>query len=122
MIYNHTAALINYEDGGPSIPVLLPVLGPGGVNYTPQRLQAMAMVALALQHIGDTKKQIELLTEALRLSPDSAAANFYLGIVYHEANFDQKVARSYMERARQLGNAADRAAVDKMLGFFPPAK
>ena len=121
MIYNHTAVAINFEDGRPSIPVLLPVLGPGGATYTPQRLQAMAMVGLALQHIGDTKKQIELLTEALRLAPDSVAANFYMGDAYDLENHTA-AARRYYERARKLGDAAVRARVDSRLGSTPMLK
>ncbi|HVA89701.1 MAG TPA: hypothetical protein VNL71_07645, partial [Chloroflexota bacterium] len=120
MVYNHAVAYTDYDHGKPRLPVLLAEFGPEGAAYTPQRLQAMAQLALGIES-SDRAERMARMTEALRLAPDSAASNYYLAVEYHEAN-DNPTARAYMARARQLGDAADRAAVDRMLSFIPPFK
>ena len=115
-VYRRAITLLDYDQGkpSPSLPILLPEMGPAGATYTPQRLQAMAQVALALKSWGNTQKQLALLTEAVRLAPDSVAANYYLGNVYDLENH-RAAARPYYERARQLGDASVRALVDEDL-------
>lgn len=90
-IYNRAAALMDYERGDAQhgqqvVKVLLPELvaepaTPSQVQYTPQRLQALADTALADKEMsfGSNKEAIAHMKEAVKMYPDSAAVQYYLG-------------------------------------------
>ena len=90
-MYNHAAYLLDYEDsqyhnGQPTLKVLFPevVMGdslPGQVAYTPERLQALADALLAHTQQGFwSYKEIKAhAEEAVKLYPDSAPVQYYLG-------------------------------------------
>lgn len=113
-IYNHAAALLDYErgdvqNGKQMVKVLLPELvaertQPEQVQYTPERLQALADTALAREEIsfGSNKEALAHMREAVKLYPDSAVTNYYLG----EATpyQDKAGATAAYQKAVQLGD------------------
>ncbi len=90
-MYNHAAFLLDYEDsqyhgGQPILKVPLPEAmtkpaSPNQVQYTPERLQALADTALAYGEmgIGSNKEAITHMKEAAKLYPNSGTVQYYLG-------------------------------------------
>jgi len=69
-IYNRAASLLNYDDGQPCLKVMLPGFAANSRTYTPQRLQAMARVAISIVDTahGDQAALPEL-KQAISLAP-----------------------------------------------------
>jgi tetratricopeptide (TPR) repeat protein len=86
-IYHRASGLLNYDQGQPNVDVLLPDFASGEANYTPQRLQAMAHVAIAVVYFaaGDNRAEQEL-KQAIQLAPESAIPHFYLGKILYAHN------------------------------------
>ncbi len=123
-VYKQAAYVLNYEGskftGKPFVRVLLPEFGmaPGDIAETPERLQAMAYVALSLEHgeIGNPLG-IEETQNAVRLYPDSPVANYYLGEqLLGRHRHEAKVA--YM-KAAQLGDPQVKAEAHKRGDSLP---
>ena len=126
--YNHAAYLLDYEVAGPEkgrskAKVLLPELSaeptaPEQVQYTPERLQALADTALAHEEIGleNGQKAIAHMKEAVTLYPDSAAVHYYLGEVLPSRTPEQKAA---YKKAAELGDDATVAAAKERLAVLP---
>ena len=109
-VYHHTADGLNFEDsdnrsGKAHLRVLLPEFGveAGKINYTSERLQAMAQVAIAIYvGVSDQKKTLALLRGATRLYPTSAVAQYYLAERLVGMG-DAKGAQEANDRATALG-------------------
>lgn len=140
-IYNRAAALMDYERGDvqhgePSVKVLLPELVAGQpvgnqAPYTPEHLQALAETALAYSEMsfGSNKEAIGHMRDAVKLFPDSATVQYYLGealsgsyyVMLDSPAKDKVAARAAYEddkkgqevaykKAAELGNETTRAA------------
>ncbi len=121
LVYNHAAYSLDYQDseshgGKPTLVVLLPELTPeptlpDQVRYTPERLQALAEVAIAHQEsgFGSSKDAIAHMQEAVRLYPNSPVTNYYLGEVQLRAG-SSAVAKAAYQKAAQMGDAQVTAA------------
>ncbi len=145
--YNHAASLLDFEGskdngGKPALKVLFPeiVLGdalPEQVEYTPERLQALADTALAHEEMGfgSNKETIAHMKEASKLYPDSAAVQYYLGEALSRSYYvfldsspkdkaatwaayqeDKKATAVAYKKAAELGNDATIAAAKERLG------
>ncbi len=118
--YRRGAYLLNYRDsenheGKPYLKVMLPTFGSGGdIPYTPQRLQALAHIAIAIEtfSFGD-KEALAHLREAARLYPDSPVAHFYLGEQLHR--MQNREAKSAYAKAAALGDDRVGAAAQEAL-------
>jgi len=123
--YNHAAYLLDYEVSGPGkgqqkVKVLLPELAaaptsPEQVQYTPERLQALADSLLAYEQQGfwSDKEVLAHAQEAAKLYPDSGVTHYYLGEVLPPSNPGQKAA---YKKAVEMGDDATVAAAKERLG------
>lgn len=124
-VYARATHLLNYQDsenhnGKPYLPVLLPEFGdgPGQVAYTPERLAAMAHVAIGYETYSFVEKQPgEHLREAVRLYPDSPVAQYYLAghLAYRAGPGHSREARDAYLAAAQLGGPEMKANVEKTM-------
>lgn len=115
-VYRRAAGLLNYMDGKQNLDVLLPDFGPGGWTYTPQRMEAMAHVAIAYQKEGFDKKLAAAdLEKAIALAPDSPVPYFYKGRSLIGRGGRSREALVSLRMAARLGDADTKAAVDKQL-------
>lgn len=112
--YRRALPNLNYDaEGRQTIPVQLPVIGPGGLPYSPQILQAMDCVGVGID--SPAGFDVPKLKEAVRLAPDSPVANFYLGRYLYSQQ--QVGAKAALERAIQLGDARTVAKAKEILPF-----
>lgn len=122
-VYNHAAAALDYEDGDvqhgkQKLKVLLPevvverTLG-DQVQYTPERLQALADTALAHEEMGfgSDKEALAHIKEAVKLFPDTAVTHYYFGEVLR--GFNDPGAKAAFEKAAQLSDDAVTVAAAK---------
>ncbi len=124
-VYKRAAHVVNYQDsqfngGKPFLKVLLPEFGsgPGQIAYTPNRLQALAHVALSLPAVfSDQTVAMPEIQKALQLYPDSAVVNYYRGELF-AAKRDKETKAAY-EKAAQLGDDQVKAAAHDALKNFP---
>jgi len=118
-VYHTAAARLNYMDGKPNLPVLLPTFGdgPNQLPYTPARLQALAYVGLGVpsSHNVDDKERVSHLDEAIRLQPDLGLAYFYKGKALVSRPGHDRETRDALRAAALYGDAGTKAAVDKMM-------
>ena len=123
-VYNRAAHLLNYRDadtngGKPYLKVLLPEFGvdPNAAVYTPQRLQAMARVALSIEEGAfGSKDALPQAQEAVRLYPASPITYFYLG---EQLKLRQKKgAKEAYEEAAALGDDRMGSAVQEELKIY----
>lgn len=116
-VYHHALGFFNYRDGKPANKVLLPEFGsgPGQWAYTPQRLQAMAHVALAEESAHfDGKEELSNLQVAAGLDPDSGIPQFYIGMyLFAHGRHDQ--AKAALQQAIQMGGDKMAAAAQEYL-------
>lgn len=129
-VYNHAAFLLDFEDsenhgGKPYLKVLLPELAaeptlPEQVQYTPERLQALADTALAHEEMGfgSSKEALNHMQEAIKLYPDSAVTHYYLGEALL-APTQRADAKTAYKKAVELGNDATAAAAKERLAVMP---
>ena len=131
LVYNRAAFLLDYE--GEAVPVVkasLPELAmeptrSSQVQYTPERLQALADTALAHRE-NDYKMERAYIQEAVKLYPDSAVIQYYLGEAladsyYHtlEHPAQDKVAMTAAyKKAVDLGDDQTVAAAKERLKMF----
>lgn len=96
--YRRALPTLNYDgQGKPMLKVLFPDIGPGGLAYSPRLLRAMVCLGIGVDASDEAR-----LKEAVRLAPDSAAANYYLGkSLYGNGKPGAKAA---LERAVALGD------------------
>ena len=120
-VYNHAAVELNYMDGKPNLPLLLPLLGmgPGQVPYTSRRLQVLAHLGLGVpgidnQFLSDEEKRGHL-EEAIHLQPDLGLAYFYKGKALVSRPGHDRETRDALRAAALYGDAGTKAAVDKMM-------
>ena len=123
-VYRRAAHLLNYRDadtngGKPYLKVLLPGFDadPNAVIYTPQRLQAMARVAISIEE-GDSgsKDALPQSREAVRLYPDSPITYFYLG--KQLGLMQKKEAKVAYQKAAALGDDQVVAAAQEELKVY----
>ena len=120
-VYKRGAHFVNYIDGHPQHPLLLPDFGPGPdqVPFTPARLQALAQVGWAEDHsdfdIAGAKKRLQ---EAIALYPDSPVPYFFRGRYEMRQYGDFAAADADFDQAQQLGNPAVDEAVQKERDVF----
>ena len=120
-VYNRAIHLLDYDpaSGRPREKVLLPELGDGSGQLpdTPQRLQAMAHLALGMELFAYSgyadQKPLEQFQWAADLAPDSAATQFYLGKYLFGKNAPG--AKAALEKAVQLGDDQTTAAAKEYL-------
>lgn len=148
-MYNHGASMQDYEDsknngGKPFLKVLFPevVLGnslPEQVQYTPEHLQALADALLSYEEkgFGSNKEAIAHMQEAVKLYPDSAVVQYYLGetlpcryyvVLYSPVKDkkalwagyeeDKKAMVAAYQKAAELGDDATVAAAKERLTPF----
>jgi len=111
--YRRALTTLNYDnDGKPKLAVLLPDIGPGGLPYSPRLLQAMICLGLG---VDDSDHEGPRLTEAVKLAPDSAAANYYLGKCLVARS--RPGAKAALERAIALGDVPTAKAAQIYLPF-----
>ncbi len=96
--YRRALKTLNYDgQGKPMLKVLFPDIGPGGLAYSPRLLRAMVCLGIGVDASDEAR-----LKEAVKLAPDSAAANYYLGkSLYGNGKPGAKAA---LERAVALGD------------------
>ncbi len=121
LVYKHGAQLLNYIDGYPRLKMMLPDFGnaTGQIAYTPQRLQALANIGWADDHITfDREAAKARLQEAVVLFPDSPIPYFYRG--RYEATYSRNpgAAEADFAKATRLGKAVDVDAVAQERQFF----
>lgn len=97
--YRRALTTLNYDEGKPKLEVLLPDIGPGGLAYSPRLLRAMVCLGIGVDASDEAR-----LKEAVKLAPDSAAANFYLGKSL--CGSGKPGAKAALERAMALGDAS----------------
>ena len=126
-VYNRAAHLLDYEDsqyhdGNPTLKVLFPevVMGdalPGQVQYTPERLQALADTVLAHEEMGleHGPEAVDHAREAVTLYPESAVTHYYLGDVILLRTPEQKAA---YKKAAELGDDRTAAAAKERLAVL----
>lgn len=120
-VYRRAAHLLNYRDadtngGKPYLKVLLPEFGvdPNAAVYTPQRLQAMARVAISIEAGAfGSKDALPQVQEAVRLYPDSPITYFYLGEQLHL--MQRKEAKAAYAKAAALGDEEIGAAAQEVM-------
>ena len=146
-VYNHAASALDYQDsdnhnGEPYLKVLLPELAlaptsPEQVQYTSAHLQALANTALSYEEkgFGSDKEAIAHMQEAVRLHPDSAVIQYYLGetltcryyvvldspirdkkVLWAGYEEDKKAMAATYKKAAELGDDATVAAAKERLG------
>jgi len=120
-VFNRAAAILDYTDGKPNLPLLLPPFGKGlgQVPYTPQRLQAMAHLGLSVpgidnQFLSDEEKRAHL-GEALHLQPNMAPAYFYQAQALAGRPGHSRETRDALRAAALYGDAGTKAAADKLM-------
>ncbi len=123
-VYSRAAHLLNYRDadtneGKPYLKVLLPEFdnSSNAIPYTPQRLQAMARVAIAIEAGAfGSKDALPQVQEAVRLYPDSPITYFYLG---EQLKLRQKKeAKAAYQKAATLGDDQVGTAVQEELKIY----
>ena len=123
-VYHRAAHLLNYQDadtngGKPYLKVLLPKFdgSPSAIPYTPQRLQAMARVAISIEEGAfGSKDALPQVQEAVRLYPDSPITYFYLG---KQLDLMQKKgAKEAYQKAAALGDDKIMAAAQEELKVY----
>jgi len=107
-IFNHAIVLFNYGAEGHRLPpVTLPAIGSriGDTPYTPQRLKALADIALSWDEF-DHKVQLQELQEATQLAPDMAVTWLYLGRYHYGRNLpgSPEIFHQAMQKVLQLDN------------------
>ena len=115
-VYQHSADGLNYMDGKPHLKVMLPTFGngEGQVPYTPELLQAMAHVGLAVNSQDDTEK-LAHLDAAIRLQPDMPQAYFYKGeTLWGEPHRDREALAAY-RTARRLSYVDTQLVIDQVM-------
>lgn len=138
-IYNHAAYARDYQDsasrnGEPSLEVLFPEIVtervlPDQVRYTPEHLQALADTALAREEMsfGSNKEARKHMLAAVKLYPDSAAVQYYLGEALADSyNFtaeypaqDKLDMTAAYKKAIKLGDDKTAAAAKERLSMYP---
>ena len=119
--YQHGAQLLNYMDGHPRLKLPLPDFGTGTgqIAYTPQRLQALADIGWADDHIDfDRQGAKARLQEAMTLFPDSPVPCFYWARYEATYSHDRKAADTDFDKAAHLGNGSAADAVNWERHFF----
>ena len=145
--YNHAASLLDFEDsenrgGKPALRVLFPEIVledalPEQVQYMPEHLQALADVLLAYKQQGFwSYKEIKAhAQEAVKLYPDSAPVQYYVGEALSGSYYavldspvkdkaaaqaayqeDKKATVAAYQKAAELGDDATVAAAKERLG------
>ena len=91
---------------------------PDALPYTPQRLQAMARVAIAIERGSfGSKEAVTQAQEATRLYPESPVTNFYLG---EQLNLKQKKgAKEAYTKVATLGDDKVIAVAQERLKDLP---
>lgn len=118
--YQRAAYLTNYMDGKQNVDVLLPDYEADRAGYTPQRLQAMAHIGIALAKAGqDDKLALAHLNTAAALAPDSALPYFYRGQHQQKDMGDPIAARKDYGLARQFGNSEVNTSLQKTMQTLP---
>ena len=115
-VYRHAAQTLNVHLRMP-----LPDFGdnPGQVPFTPQRLQAMALVGWAYDHDDfDRAGAWARLQQAVTLSPDSPVPYFYRARYEARYGTDYKAAGADFDKAAQLSDADTADAVQQERHLF----
>lgn len=120
-VYQQAAHTLNYNGDKPKLTMMFPEFGdgPGQIAFTPKRLQALADVGWVFDHVDfDRAGARKRLQEAVELYPDSPVVYFYRArhaATYREAGSN---APADFDRAAQLSNPAQKAAVQIERDFF----
>lgn len=115
-VYRRAAGLLNYQDGKQNLDVLLPDFGPNGWAYTPQRMEAMAHIAIAYEKEGFDKKAVALhFQQALLLAPDSPLPYYYNGKRLVGVPGRNREVLVNLRTAAHLGDDEIKAVVEKRL-------
>lgn len=126
-VYQQAAHTLNYNGDKPKLTMLFPEFGdgPGQIAFTPKRLQALADTGWVFDHVDfDRAGARKRLQEAVELYPASPVVYFYRG--RHAATYRESGSNveADFDRAAQLSNPAQKAAVQIERDFFfePPVK
>jgi tetratricopeptide (TPR) repeat protein len=111
--YHRALAFVNYDGGKPNLEVPVPEIDTSAQPYTPQLLAAMAHLAIGINTPGFDPTELQ---EAVRLTPDSAAANYYWGKYLYTHN--KPGAKAYLQKTVQLGDDQTGAAAKQILQFL----
>ena len=120
-VYNHGAYLTNYMDSRPRRRLMLPEFGTetDQLIYTPQRLQALADVGWAIDHVDfDREGAKSRMEQAVKLFPDSPVPYFYRARYKHDYGRDFKGANADFDKAAQVGGPVAADAVDGDRHFY----
>lgn len=115
-VYHHAAAGLNYMDGKQHLKVLLPAFGDadGQVPYSPQRLQALAHVGIAV-YSQDEKEKLAHLDEAIRLQPDMPQAYYYKGQFLWSKPGRSREALAAYQKARHFASIDTQLLIDQVV-------
>ncbi len=120
-VYNRGAYLSDYMGGHPRPRPPLPEFGTetGQIAYTPQRLQALADVGWAIDHVDfDREGAKARLEQAVKLFPDSPLPYFYRARHILRTSRDRKAASADFDKAAHLGDPVAADAVDRDRHFY----
>lgn len=113
-VYHHAAAGLNYMDDKPHLKVMLPTFGDAEwqIPYSPQALEAMAHVGLAV-YSQDDKEKLAHLGAAIKLQPDMPQAYYYKGYaLWGESGRNREALAAYRE-ARHFAGIDTQLLIDK---------
>ena len=103
--YHEGAARLNFVDGKQNLKMLLPTFGDADdqVVYSPQRLQAMAHVGMAV-YSQDDAEQLSHLDAAIKLQPDMPQAYYYTGqVLWVKAGRSRDALAAYQKARHYAG-------------------
>jgi len=115
-VYHHAAAGLNYMDDKPHLKVMLPAFGDAEwqVPYSPQALQAMAHVGIAI-YSQDENEKLANLNEAIRLQPDMPQAYYYKGQTLWVKPGRSREALAAYQKARLFAGIDTQLQIDQVI-------
>lgn len=115
--YQEGARRINYyADGEPHHKVMLPAFGDaeGQIPYSPQALQAMAHVGIAV-YSQDEKEKLANLDAAIKLQPNMPQAYYYKGQVLYGTPGRSRAALAAYQQARRFAGIDTQLLIDQVI-------
>ncbi len=115
-VYHHAAAGLNYMDDKPNLKVMLPAFGDAEwqIPYSPQALEAMAHVGLAI-YSQEEKEKLAHLDAAIKLQPNMPQAYYYKGqVLWSESGRSREALASY-QQARHFAGIDTQLVIDQVI-------
>ncbi len=114
--YHEGARRLNYIDGKQNLKVMLPAFGDAEwqIPYSPQALQAMAHVGLAI-YSQEEKEKLAHLDAAIKLQPNMPQAYYYKGqVLWSESGRNREALAAY-QKARHFAGIDTQLQIDQVI-------